>query len=577
MATATTQIIELNQNNADRVDDNGNYICHLSKQIMMKEGDQLTMRLASIDSQKSDSQSIVLADDTPISIAFSYYDVDYISSDKYVFDKTATWTRAYGTHAMYDEKRILLLDSVTFNVPAYDPGVVQCNCRVFFSWVAPDGTHHTNQLPSQDYFTYAYTGNCQGAYGDDNVTCTPQIDRITFIEGTLSIIGSIAHKGYPFPNPLNPTPAHYVENSEVTSVYSVGQRNLQINTVGAVIPAGRYDRNTMALEITKKLTEVGIDPEILTTDQFLIPNTDLVLRTDNPKYAAACWMEVRETKTNTITFDNSNSYVYWTGTELPKIQCGARKFAVEYGRNGETFQLSSAHQSVYNTAGTENVGFFTTGTAGVDLRYHQVAAATGIVIHGMQPVEFWQDTMGLYDKLVVPLQTDTNGVHYYLKDDLIGKLPSESASITIFSSSNDRTIADPPTIPMYIDTTSVPTNAVVGESPIVNNDGGYYLVEIDGLGSQSNFIDNEQVRANISAVVSTQYDSNDIVTGFADSSIPYVHKGNPVAIGSLRVRILDPAKQVSPTLGPNNAVFLQLDSVEEKHVDNKGKDPLVFA
>ena len=66
-------------------------------------------------------------------------------------------------------------------------------------------------------------------------------------------------------------------------------------------------------------------------------------------------------------------------------------------------------------------------------------------------------------------------------------------------------------------------------------------IEITGLNvPQSNLISNNQNYANISAIVSKQYDSDDIVTGFADSAIPYVHRGLPVKLSSARVRILDP-------------------------------------
>ena len=156
------------------------------------------------------------------------------------------------------------------------------------------------------------------------------------------------------------------------------------------------------------------------------------------------------------------------------------------------------------------------------------------------------------------------------------RYPTESATLTLATPDNARFIQEPTAAgPIFIETTTNPTNAVVGDSPRVNVDGGYYLVEIAGLNiAQSNYVDTQQIRANISAIVSRQYDTNDQVTGFADSAIPYIHRGIPLQITSANVRILDPlTKEVVDTLGTNNAVFLQVDTTIEPSKDKKNPDP----
>ena len=112
----------------------------------------------------------------------------------------------------------------------------------------------------------------------------------------------------------------------------------------------------------------------------------------------------------------------------------------------------------------------------------------------------------------------------------------------------------------FISTTATPTFSVVGDSPVVNTEGTFYLLEIQGLNvTQSDFIDSDETMPNISAIISKQYNANDIVTGFSDSGIPYVHRGEPQMISSARVRILDPTtKNVVSTLGQRNDVFLNL-------------------
>ena len=180
----------------------------------------------------------------------------------------------------------------------------------------------------------------------------------------------------------------------------------------------------------------------------------------------------------------------------------------------------------------------------------------------MQPKSFWQDQLGLYDKVVIPTITDPSGTQYVNRHDIQDKFTSETAQIQAFSIENQRG-TPAPTATTYFNTTSLPTKSIIGDAPKTNEGTGtYYLIEITGLNTaQSNLIDNATNRGFISAIVSKQYDNNDSVTAFQDSAIPYVHRGVPVQIASARVRILDPTtKEVVTTLGEQNSIFLQVNS-----------------
>lgn len=571
-------VIELNQNNADIVYTNGHYTGRASEGVTMDDGDQFGLRLASIDSQKSDSQSIVLSEDTPISFQFSYYENNYDITDKQALDRSGAYATEpdFRIYACYAERDIERLTSVQFKCPSYVPGgPIPNNVNVFplFSWVDPSGVHQQNSGKILED-PFQYEGSATGSAGKGVATCTANSHRITYQSGTLSVIGFKAFQGIA---PVNPTTdVKFIPGSIVFTTVSTGKRNLEMGTAGVTIPSGRYDRTTFAITLTKLVTTVMQDPDARKgPDKILAPNTQLVFRTDDERYETTCFTRVPDEDGDDIEFNNTTSYVYDTTTaptapNKPSIEVGARKFAIEWGQNGSVFQLSAAHQSVYNpsSAGKDNVGFFRTGTPGTDMDIHTVAAATGIVIHEMQPKSVWSDLLGLYDKLKVPLETDSNDVLYYQVQDLEGKIPLESETIPLYTSSNSRVVDSapgwsppPPAVGVrYIDTTETPTNAVLGDQPLVNLSGGYYLIEVTGINlAQSNYIDNTQNRANISAIVSRQYDSNDIITGFADSSIPYVHRGRPIKISGATVRILDPlTKEVVNGLGPNNTVFLQV-------------------
>lgn len=118
-----TYIIELNQNNADRVDQNGVYHVTLAQPIEVNPGDQLSLRMASINSPKQDQGVIVIPpDDPPVSLTFSYYDVDYSVTDKVVYDKSAdrvAGTETYDYYAAYGAQGLQTINYVKMKINGY--------------------------------------------------------------------------------------------------------------------------------------------------------------------------------------------------------------------------------------------------------------------------------------------------------------------------------------------------------------------------------------------------------------------------------------------------------------------------
>ena len=372
-------------------------------------------------------------------------------------------------------------------------------------------------------------------------------------------------------------------------VQLLGRIQLVTATTTIQIPNGRYDRESITAALTKAFSIVHIGSE---GDQFsgspeFKPSTNLQFRPEDSPYGGVRFRKMDQIRPNDsavdgqIEFTSTNSYNYkfaiTDGNTNANPIIGARKFAFDYGEDGNVFRWIDGHQAICDPAEakknpplpSEAIGFFQSS----DNLYYQVNAATGIIISDMEPKTFWQDIMGLYNNIIEPLQfgtdVDNKTMSYVPYDCLRFKVPTESSPLNGFSVSNTRTqlpetgtSATPtPTAPLFVDTAGIPTNAVDGETPLVIG-AGFYLVEILSLNlAQSNLIDNNENRGNISAIVSTQYNANDSITGFADSGIPYIHRGSPAIIASANVRILDPdTKQVPLNLGNRNTVFLQLSS-----------------
>lgn len=560
---------EFNQQFASNVYQNGDYKGGNKDNDMLEDGDEVIAYFISVNSQKSDSQSIVLEQDQHISFQFAYYDMDISAADKRAFDGTQVWNGnnpSYQRYLAYNESRILSLTSVQYDCPTYRPKgniTPPNNVEVtpLFSWTDPSGNHQHNTGGPYDNYKYFGEAVAKDKSGDGGIaTCRATNDPIIYLEGSLSINGFYARQG---PVPVTPTTdVKFITGSTRSSTVSTNPRNLLINTNGVTLRAGRRDRGNVALEITKKMTEVGLGNDLAGPDQLFAPNTNLVIRTDDTKYGGMCFTRVQTDLSGDVSFNNQNSYIYSSPSGDPESYIiGARKFSSEYGINGDNFQISNAHKSIYNPddPGKENVGCYATGTVGTDYVPHVIRAKTGIIFTGLQPESFFRDTLGIYDELVVTPAPDSSGVLRISENMITGKIPLESAENTIYSNANqDKPTGPTVTSPLYIDTTDIPTSAVIGQTPVANATGGYLLIEVTGFGIDSQYCDNDQNR-NICAVLSKQYDSDDYITGQPGVGIPYIHRGNPVPLNSARIRILDPfTKEVAQGLGEDNTIILNV-------------------
>jgi hypothetical protein len=292
---------------------------------------------------------------------------------------------------------------------------------------------------------------------------------------------------------------------------------------------------------------------------------------------------------NNVQFNNTNTYAYWdtVDNEPNAYFIGASTFAIEYGQAGGVFQVSYMHTPLSNPARPQeqDLGVFHyTNAAG--LQFNVVKAAGGVAIHDLQPASFWQTTLGLRDKLIVPLQTDLSGVQYYNRQALLNSttegfqglgsflLPAQEISTNVYNDPRKVAPIPPAGNPVYIDVTGQ-SKAIIGESPQEDVQEGFYLIEVLNFFRRTGgYIDAQENRINISAICSTQYLNANTVTGFSDSGIPYIHRGEPYLISDAFVRILDPiTKQPATGLGQNTCIFLQVDKMLQTQLPTPKQPP----
>jgi len=93
-------------------------------------------------------------------------------------------------------------------------------------------------------------------------------------------------------------------------------------------------------------------------------------------------------------------------------------------------------------------------------------------------------------------------------------------------------------------------------APVNINDTGHFLIEITGY--NNNYFD-EKDAYQIKAIVSSYYiTANSFATAPFPDSFVYQHHGEPLIIGSLKIRILNPKTKRTEDLGANSTVYLQV-------------------
>ena len=406
------------------------------------------------------------------------------------------------------------------------------------------------------------------------------------------------------PAPYDNTYAYEMGDFNLGAVtYALGDTTglkLDVQSVTVTLKAGRYNPGALAVQLTQLFSSAGgISPVPVGGDQIYAPNNPFLIRTDDPRNGGLIFNRVPNNRLTTpIVFQDGQTYKYSnpaTPDTIPPYYVGTTEFSIEYGQAGQVFQVSYNHMPMSDPArpGEQDIALYTSGAPGANLQFHAVTSASGILFHDLQPASFWEDRLGLRSKLIVPLMVDSNGLEYYT-------LPAMERSITYgfqglssfllppTGTGNPVTYPDfrkmsplKPTLnPLYLNCTGQ-SRAIVGDTITINQVGGYFLIEIlNVFRSTGGYIDNSENRRFISAIVSTQMDNNNCITGYADGDTAgYVHRGASYLISSAVVRILNPlTKQPVTTLGANNCIWLQIDKLLQQQtqtVAHPKKKPII--
>ena len=86
---------------------------------------------------------------------------------------------------------------------------------------------------------------------------------------------------------------------------------------------------------------------------------------------------------------------------------------------------------------------------------------------------------------------------------------------------------------------------------------GYYQIELN-LGIDQDIHGKDNTNNKIHGIVSRYYSQGSYTSSYGEGGIPYIHKGAPITINDINVRILNPDNSLAGDIDSNNTIFLQI-------------------
>ena len=495
-------ILELRQADAVKNTANGDYVCDLAKEITINEGDTVLLKQAFIDSRASAQNVINITEDLILTLENGMYMTDWVDDASKTYNSS---TDIYPNH----------------------------------------------------------TGNV--ANGEDYIMCQ-------YLDEPL-------------------IPGHIFDNFLITPMTF---------TTKIVLPKGNYAASDLALYISEQLS---------------IYNNDLA-KTPQPKYY------IKSNMLKNIFDDelrNGGFYVVFLNSSLtqkftcassdimkdPNYFVGSNEISMSFNESTSKFQWDYMHMPVYSNAGdicvrfieipdldTPTVAPFTKAVSkNSGIFWTALSATTAADIN--TPVDFWEGILGFdLTKLLPTLgppvylpfgdePTNDTPLNQYQNYTLINGQHTTTGYIGLDAavSKIQTTLPGPglPNIPPFCVSAAVPVDFT---QPVVKNNGFQstisnttaiiatnnvsYLTDVfshyilDLKMNLYNKVIGNNIYGSISGIISRYYGYGSYTYGQSDGSITYVHKGAPVVIKSIGVRILDADKQLDQTVGPDNSIYMQI-------------------
>lgn len=601
-------IIECRQKdcNPKTIYNNGEYESFLANEIIIENGDILQIKNAYIDTKK-ESSGINIVDDLILSINYGVYMTDWkedtTNKKEYIdINGNNIWQPPAGTPSdptyynlgrVYKGQRFIPyyfinstgqdyqeVVSVSYKALGMVFGEESPNMPVVYQYIdalsnKPIVIHST--IPASE----------------PNVVYT---DNLNFLikSGSFQIVS-------PSPNDMETDYYWKLEQENVINVPSTGVYSPYIFTKSFKLPAGNYSPSDLSLFISKALSSNDINPNdsdnIISSDSFVkyvsqfnpnapYPNGATGNITSDGTYFFSDDLTTRFRFGSNPSFTSSVNYLF-----------GASQMALEFNQDTNTFSWTYCHSPIYDaTSGSniscriQNIGYLELiGGNGVVIdNYIKTTDNGGVFFTGLSAVnastnksfDFWAGLLGFdLSKITAsprtPLKTSGTQEYFGLTGTFYGYNLAVGENITTGYTGIDNSIIKSPS--QWYQLISIPkpqNNPVVQQTAIystINNttpliadvpftelvdNFSHYIINAD-LGFIGRFVGVNKYN-NIQGLISKYYQTSNYIIGDSSDGFEYFHRGAPILLKSIKIRILKSDKKRDPNLGTDNTIVFQL-------------------
>ena len=548
----TSKILELSQNNADVVLKNGEYTISLpySKDLIMTEGDTLTMKNIFIDTESQSNQKINVPKDITVKMEFGFY-YNYTRQDD-----------------------LAIVGSGGASLPTIDGK----------DWAVCYDTHRLNPSDMDELFEIHVQGNynnpVEGGWVDvkyKDEAGAEQTTRVTIpASSSRQEPSSHALCSIYFKNTFTPvlTPEKGLTGALTTKTKTTTGNNPHLTPVlrqfQLTIKKGSYTPQQIVIEFNRQVQKAVLGGELnaIYSNDFLIDQAKITGVGSIYLCKGDGTMAMKLTNANTLLF-------------------GASFVELEFQSDTNQFSFQYLHTPYYTdptqtVPSQPSVGFLNLTPATPGANYISVNKNSGVFFKTLSSeyadgtnATFWTNILGFnLDTLIPPIQSvAVNPINTQpcvlmkfntpLEDGVNitgGFFPlSAQVNLTFLPTGNKWYKAENMTTAAnFLSTTSDTFNILGGQSTISNTqyNSGFFLVGINANFNTSFYSKNNQ--DNIMAIVSRFYSLNSFTSGTQEDSLIYTHHGAPLTLTSFQVRIMNDKKTIAENLGENSVVFLQL-------------------
>jgi hypothetical protein len=610
----TTTIIELAQDGGSQT---GEFTVTLPKPVTVREGDSIVMKNAFIDTGVLSDTSIVIAEDTDITLKFGIYEYNYDVAKKLppFFQQGPAVAQR---NLSVDGKMKVMRRIVTLSTFADE--IVKIN-----------KTGSPNYATESPYFSVMVARTdmqpnplkVQYCVVDSNILgpLTAQWSS----GNTLVSSGGVQYQkvwtgSVFFQNLVGYPDQVYSVNNMGVAVPALGPKALLVSKEETVDePDGPYFAGDI-VEMTETITikKGKYPPDALAkliTDGFNSrtnstpfafdcgPGNNLLVNLRSLAYSGkadfkdakgnptsrfnGCWSFLFSDPNSSFLNSGSLGYYYAIADDVddatsnnipmslgwapPDVMVGASQFGMSY-QPGGYFQIDYMHTPFFDPT-SKDISIYdfvvvdysnATQTAGNPtppvISNIILGKSSGIFLTDVQPRPFWSDTLGFnLDNLLVNINR-TNPANVTVSSaEIEAKTPGGYQSLQSTMAASSRFVTPSTALNNGQYTQTEATHPIVGGVQTVNTTG-YYLVELTGA-HNSDYISSTGTFSHIIGVVSTQWNNGDFVTAYEDSAIPYVHRGMPLTLSKCTIRILDPLTKLPvASLGGGSTIVLEVSN-----------------